>query len=76
MICPLEILEGLRIFKLSIFFDPVMSLIEIYLEEKNHKCKDCLQRMYIAEFIEVGNKWLNCDFFNVIRRKDSFCNKK
>ena len=22
-----------------------------------------LQRMYIAEFIEVGNKWLNCGDF-------------
>ena len=33
-----------------------------------------LQRMYIAEFIEVGNKWLNCGDFllNVIREERFF----
>lgn len=51
-----EILEELRAFKLSILFDPGISLIEIGLEEKNQKCKDSLQRMYIAEFVEIGNK--------------------
>ena len=34
--------------------------------------------MYIAEFIEVGNKWLNCDYFllNVIREKRFFLQHK
>ena len=34
--------------------------------------------MYTAEFIEVGNKWLNCDYFllNVIREKRFFLQHK
>ena len=37
-----------------------------------------LQRMYIAEFIEVGNKWLNCGDFllNVIREERFFLQHK